>query len=73
MKKKKMLSELKNTNRAIFYLYNAMYTIIYDNNTYKIYNYSSNYEYSYKTLKELLNNYKVYGNNLNNLLEDIII
>ena len=73
MNKKKMLINLKNNNKTTFYLYNTMYTITIENNNYKIYSYNGNSEYTYKSLKELLNNYMVYGVNLNNLLEDIKI
>lgn len=64
---------LKEEHIIMIRLYNALYKITNDNKQYTIQQEGLDTKYHYKTLKELFENYVVYGEELINQINDIKI
>ena len=64
-------TRLRNEYIVSFRLYNALYKITFSKNGYSIHQEGLDISYHYRTLKELFEQYVVYGDSLKDLLEDI--
>lgn len=72
-KLERFIKKLHMNNEISFYLYNVKYIIMIKNKSFIIKNSGSSHIYLYEKLGELFKEYKVYGESLVELFDDIII
>lgn len=74
MKKEKILvisEKIKNNHYLYFRLLNVLYKITFESNIFSIQQFGVNNVKQYSTLKDLFENYIVYGNTLMEQIDDI--
>ena len=74
MEKEKIffISNIINNNHCLYFrLYNVLYKIVFIDNTFYIKQFGVDNEKKYSALKELFDNYIVYGNTLIEQINDI--